>query len=375
MKYLKNFSSQGEYDMYRAVLPFPTLCSVPNGASVGAEFAQLAPMPNDEIWYTSADGSAVSPGTASFGSGITVVSNTYADGKGVIKLSGNATEIGSYAFSYHGSLTSIIIPDSVTSIGDSAFGSCTALASIAIPDSVTTIGDYVFQGCAALTSIVVGASNQTYDSRDNCNAIIETSSNKLVIGCKSTVIPSSVTWIGDSAFGSCTGLASIAIPDSVTWIGDYAFNGCTSLASIAIPDSVTSIGYSAFQGCTGLASITIPDSVITITNNMFYHCTGLTSITIPDSVSSIGSNAFAGCTSLASIVIPDSVTSIGGYAFNGCMGLASVTCQATTPPTLGNTVFDNTNGCPIYVPSASVDAYKAASKWSSYAGRIQAIPS
>ena len=222
MKYLKDFSSQGEYDMYRAVLPFPTLC----GVGLGAEFAQLAPMPNDEIWYTSADGSAVSPGTASFGSGITVVSNTYADGKGVIKLSGNATEIGSYGFSYHGSLTSILIPNGVTSIGEGAFQDCTGLASIAIPDSVTSINDNAFDGCTGLTSvtignsvatigygafanctglasIVVGASNQTYDSRGNCNAIIETSSNNLLFGCKSTVIPSSVTSIGDYAFKDC----------------------------------------------------------------------------------------------------------------------------------------------------------------------------
>ena len=136
-------------------------------------------------------------------------------------------------------------------------------------------------------------------------------------------------------------------------ITDYAFNNCTSLASITIPNSVTSIGQSAFS-----------------------YCTSLTSVTIPNSVTSIASYAFYYCTSLASITIPNSVTSIGGNAFYYCTSLASLTVEAATPPTLGSNVFYGTDAnLTIYVPAESVDAYKSDSGWSTYASKIQAIPS
>ena len=106
----------------------------------------------------------------------------------------------------------------------------------------------------------------------------------------------------------------------------------------------------------------------------FSNCTSLTSVTIPNSVTSIGNSAFSSCDSLTSITIPSGVTSIEYSVFYGCRSLTSVTVLATTPPTLGPDAFYNTNNCPIYVPSTSVDAYKTASRWSSYASRIQAIP-
>ena len=107
----------------------------------------------------------------------------------------------------------------------------------------------------------------------------------------------------------------------------------------------------------------------------FNACSSLTSINIPSGVTTIGNNAFYVCASLTSVTIPDSVTSIDNYAFRSCDSLTSITVKATTPPTLGNSnVFLNTNDCPIYVPAASVDTYKAANNWSTYASRIQAIP-
>ena len=137
----------------------------------------------------------------------------------------------------------------------------------------------------------------------------------------------------------------------------------------------TTTGYNAFYNCRGLTSITIPDTVTSIGYSAFNSCSGLTSVTIPDSVTSIGNGAFLDCTSLTSVNIGNGVTSIDMQTFYGCTGLTSVTIQATTPPTLGKNAFYNTNNCPIYVPAASVDAYKAATKWSIYTDRIVAIPS
>ena len=181
------------------------------------------------------------------------------------------------------------------------------------------------------------------------------------------------TTIGESTFEDCSRLTSVIIGTGVTSIGVQAFIDCDNLTNVTIPDSVTSIGNLAFDSCTGLTSVTIPDSVTTIGDGAFQECSGLTSIEIPSGVASIGRSAFYGCSRLTNVTIPDSVTSIDSYAFTGCTSLTSVTVNATTPPTLGTKVFDNTNNCPIYVPAASVDAYKAAANWSTYASRIQAI--
>ena len=180
--------------------------------------------------------------------------------------------------------------------------------------------------------------------------------------------------IGFDAFYGCSGLTSVVIPDSVTNIGGYAFSACTSLTSIIIPSGVTSIGERAFSVCSGLTSIVIPDGVTSIEYSTFGQCNALTSVTIGSGVTTIGGSAFYNCRSLTSINIPSGVTSIGNYAFWNCTGLTSVTVNAATPPTLGTRVFYGTNDCPIYVPSASVETYKAASGWSTYASRIQAIP-
>ena len=129
------------------------------------------------------------------------------------------------------------IPASEKLIKSEAFYGRTDLRSIVIPDSVTEIGYDAFSGCTGLTSIVVSGGNKVYDSRNGCNAIVETKTNTLVTGCKNTVIPDSVTEIGYDAFSGCTGLTSIVIPTSVTKIGREAFSGCTGLTSIVIRDT------------------------------------------------------------------------------------------------------------------------------------------
>ncbi len=143
----------------------------------------------------------------------------------------------------------------ISKFPNGAFQNCSNLESIEIPNSITSIGNDVFEGCTNLTSLLVDEDNPVFDSRNYCNAIIETSTNTLVVGCKNTIIPNSVTGIGDAAFQGCTSLTNIEIPNSVANIGNAAFEGCTGLTSIVIPNSVNSIGENAFGDCDGLIDI------------------------------------------------------------------------------------------------------------------------
>ena len=173
-----------------------------------------------------------------------------------VTIPNSVTSIGEYAFFGCSGLTSVTIPSSVTSIGKYAFYNCSGLTSVTIPNSVTSIGSYAFSSCSGLTSVTVDKNNGTYNSRDNCNAIIETSTNKLIVGCKNTIIPNSVTSIGNGAFYICLKLTSVTIPNSVTSIGDSAFYSCWGLTSVTIPNSVTSIGDGAFDYCLMLRNLT-----------------------------------------------------------------------------------------------------------------------
>ncbi len=216
-----------------------------------------------------------------------------------VSIPNSVTSIGDSAFSGCSGLTSITIPNSVTSIGDYAFKWCSGLTEITIPSSVTSIGRFAFNN-NDLASIEVDELNPFYYSEGNC--LITKNTNELVFGCKNSVIPSSVTSIGNCAFSGCKGLSKITIPDGVTSIGTFAFYDCIGLKSVTIPSSVTSIGDSAFYGCTGLAEITIPEGVTSIGDFAFYDCSGLKSVTIPSSVTSIGGSVFYGCEDLSNII-------------------------------------------------------------------------
>ena len=240
----------------------------------------------------------------------------------------------------------------LTSLNKYEFKDCISLASITIPNSITSIKDYAFAGCAALTSVT---------------------------------IPDSVTSIGRETFSGCASLTSVTIGKSVTSIGLKAFVGCRSLKKVYYTGDLSAwckITFTHFVGTPLSAAaklyidgveqtnITIPSDITQIKSNTFFGCSSLTSVTIPNSVTSIGDKAFSQ-TLLTSVTIPDSVTSIESGAFMYCRSLTKVYCKPTTPPAIGSMSLGNAAGLKIYVPRNSVEAYKSAEAWASYANYIE----
>ena len=308
------------------------------------------------------------------------------------------TSIENYSFFYSIELTSIFIGDNVTTIGKGAFKGCVGLTSIAIGNSVTTIGEEAFKQCHSLTSVT---------------------------------IPNGVTSIGDAAFCDCQSLVLVSMDNSVTMIGDFAFGECHKLASAAIPDNAKTIGEGAFYNCFNLTSAIIPDSVTSIGGSAFYNCESLAYVSIGSSVKHIGDDAFYGCRIkivelnsneivsknysdgvsicnhfshlVGTYIVGEGVNSIGDFAFSGfsdgtqdmtldiCSTVSSIgksildyhsckldlICRATVIPETDEDAFNRVNfsQSTLYVPEASLEAYRTTAPWSEFKNIVPIISS
>ena len=237
-----------------------------------------------------------------------------------VKMGENVTSIGEFAFENCQSLSAITIPDKVQTIGTYAFTKCTSLTSIAIPENVTSINWNILSYCNALSSIIVSEQNTTFDSRDNCNAIIETATNTIIATCTQSTIPT-----------------------TVTSIGDCAFYGRADLTHITIPDQITTIGIAAFRDCKSLESVVIGDNLKIIDESAFLSCTSMTSFSIGKGIESIMRSAFMDCGKLETFI-----------------------CNAVTPPATQWGTFEVSPTAILYVPEQSVELYKGNYDWSQF---------
>ena len=237
-----------------------------------------------------------------------------------VKMGENVTSIGQFAFENCKSLFSITIPNKVQTIGTYAFTKCTSLTSITIPENVTSINWNILSYCNALSSIIVSEQNTTFDSRDNCNAIIETATNTIIATCTQSTIPT-----------------------TVTSIGDCAFYGRADLTHITIPDQINTIGRAAFRDCKSLESVVTGDNLKIIDESAFLSCTSMTSFSIGKGIESIMRSAFIDCGKLETFI-----------------------CNAVTPPATQWSTFEVSPTAVLYVPAESVDLYKNDNEWNDF---------
>ncbi len=330
------------------------------------------------------------------------------------------TAIGRSAFLSCRNLLSVTIPNTVTSIGQQAFSYCDALKTMTIPKSVTSINRAIFSYDNNMETIVVEAGNPVYSSPNNCNAIILTAENKLIQGCKATVIPEGVECIGEYAFNGFSELKTIKLPSSLKAIEYLAFYQ-SGLTSIVIPKGMTNLSHGSFHSCVDLTSIRmesggtkysspagsnaivetasgtlivgcqttiIPKNIKRIEQNAFAGHTPITELTIPNGVEEIGSAAFQ-YTNIETIVLPHSVKKVEDGIFSSCAKLKTVyigsglesmrrsvfyDCNQLTDFYLAATKVPKTEysfaGLPtsivvtLHVPAESVEAYQQDRNWS-----------
>lgn len=274
--------------------------------------------------------------------------------------------ISDYAFYSCRSIRQVYFSDGVSTIGTNAFASCVGIEIARIPNGCV-VGSNAFNGCWLLGTVgtpeQITVSNGSFGS---CYALESLPA----------VLPSAATNLSFCQNDSSLRSAAVNANGANITIGQNAFNGCSSLEEVTFDAVITSIGNSAFATCARLVEI---DSIIehctSIGSSAFNNCASLESVTVPAGVTAIQGSTFSYCGSLRKIVVLGDVTSVGASAFANCQKLNSITFKAATPPTLANTnAFTSTNQCNIYVPSASVEAYKTASVWSNLASRIKADP-
>ena len=362
--------------------------------------------PDNEIWYTSTDGKVVEPDLSVGKPVLTLLSNTYENGKGVLVFEEDLVTIPFGLFSFCKTLESVVFPEGVIAVSNAVFEYCENLVSVRFPSTVTQLGGWLFHDCFNLESVNIpegvtkieeatfaqcyklpsvslpdGLTEIGHSAFCNCDSFdsiyipgsvvsIEEGAFVECDALKTVTIPSGVTEIAPSLFANCNSLTEVVIPEGVTIIGDSAFHYCKSLKSIHIPGRVSSLGERAFIG-SGLESVTVPGSVSGIGKECFAVCESLSSLVLEEGLMVIGEHAFEGCTSLGEVIIPPTVHEIGTMAFIYCDGIYAVYVMPAIPPALGEAAFVSEYDYPLFIPMDFLPDYQEAEGWKDYGNRLK----
>jgi hypothetical protein len=367
---------------------------------------EAAGQPDNEIWYTSTDGKIVEPDLSVGKPALTLLSNTYENGKGVLVFEEDLETIPFGIFSFCKTLESVVFPEGVIVVKNAVFEYCENLVSVRFPSTVTQLGGWLFHDCFNLESVNIpegvtkieeatfaqcyklptvslpdGLTEIGHSAFCNCDSFdsiyipesvvsIEEGAFVECDALKTVTIPSGVTEIAPSLFANCNSLTEVVIPEGVTIIGDSAFHYCKSLKSIHIPGRVSSLGERAFIG-SGLESVTVPGSVSGIGKECFAVCESLSSLVLEEGLMVIGEHAFEGCTSLGEVIIPPTVREIGTMAFIYCDGIYAVYVMPAIPPALGEAAFVSEYDYPLFIPMDFLPDYQEAEGWKDYGNRLK----
>lgn len=292
---------------------------------------------------------------------------------GAFTVPNGVTTLKNGSFASCGSLTSVMLPQTLVSIGTNAFANCSSLGIVIIPESVSAIGASAFSGCKRLATATIDASitaiaPHTFENCESLQSIVlplglQTIGEKAFNECKSLLFVewgNSLTSIAKEAFRKC-GFVNLELPNSVNSIGENAFRDCKSLQTIVFPDDLKIVEKEIMRGCEKLIQVNLPARLVVIGENAFRDCKALSSIIIPEGTTAINNNAFRG-TALTEITLPTTITNLGSKIVEKCK-MHTVTCLAITPPALEKVSEKKT---PLYVPAGSVAAYQTTKPWKEY---------
>lgn len=238
------------------------------------------------------------------------------------------------------------------------------------------VSGYICDDCES-GKLSVGVSSYTYTLECGASTTL-TSGDVVSLTAKTAiewaVVGNCVETIDVNAFSGCSAMEFCRIPNSVKTIEDSAFRACSAMTECSLPSGIQTIGNSAFTNSISLAFINLPNGITSLGSGAFWNCLNFRYINIPNSLTTIPSYCFYNCDGLTDIELHNGITTIGDYAFYNCDGMYSMTLHSTTPPTIGaNTLTNTSSSLKIYVPAASVNTYKTATNWSTYANNIYAI--
>ena len=308
--------------------------------------------------------SSIWSATISYPVTASVEEQTYIDGTDY-----TVTELGQYIFR-SSSVKQVILPSTLTTIQVQAFYQCNNIKEMIIPKSVTKIHYNSFMTLNSIERYVVEEGNTVYDSRDNCNSIIETATNTFFAGAGKSIIPNTVTAIGEHAFYN-KGPKEIVLPDTVTTLNRYSFSYCKGLEKVTLGKGITNIPQYAFNQCSDLKEIVFSNTLKTIEDYAFQYCDGLTEISLPEGVESLGKKVFGLCKNLEKVILPSTLKTMGDEVFYVNNKIAEVVLNSTTLPTIGTKILSNANkDCKIYVVDELYNSYLAMDSLASYTSQI-----